>query len=87
MMVKSKGALQPQDELSRRLGAQFRRIRESRGMGLRPLAAKIDRCYFLLRRHEAGAVMLRSDDLFRAAQALEVRPSELLYIDREGLDG
>lgn len=79
-MAPNRGALVAQDELSKKLGDQFRRIRESRQVGLRPLAADIGITVYCIRRHEAGRMMLRSDDLFRAAKALRVRPAELLYI-------
>ena len=79
-MAPNRGALAARDDLTKRLGEQFRLIRESREVGLRPLAAQIGITVYCIRRHEAGTMMLRTDDLYKAAKALRVRPAELLYI-------
>lgn len=78
-------ALKPQDVLSQRLGAQFRMLREQSGLSLRDLSARMGLSLWCIRRHEAGTLMLRADQLFRAATHFKVRPTELLYIDREGI--
>lgn len=78
-------ALKPRDRLSERLGAQFRSLREAAGVSLRDLSDLMGVSLWCIRRHEAGEIMLRTDQLFRAAEHLKVRPTELLYIDREGL--
>lgn len=69
--------LKPQDATSARLGRQFRAIREMRGLGLRPLALEMGITFFCIRRHEAGTLMLRTDDLVKAAKALRCTACDL----------
>jgi hypothetical protein len=55
-------------------------------MPLHTLARSMGRCVNLIREHEAGYRPMRVDDLFRAARALRVRPSELIYIKEPPTD-
>jgi ribosome-binding protein aMBF1 (putative translation factor) len=75
--VKREPVLKPLNPTTERLGQQFRAIREMRGLGLRPLASMISITPFCIRRHEAGSMMFRTDDLIRAAEALNVNPCDL----------
>jgi hypothetical protein len=86
------GALQPKDELSRRLGEQFKRVRQRSGLTLRSvsLATGHGRYVYLIRRHEAGSLTLRADDLVKAAHHMGVDPAELVSVtmpQKEKLDG
>jgi transcriptional regulator with XRE-family HTH domain len=64
--------LKPQSDLCRALGRRFRSVREERGIGLRVLAEQMGVALYLIRRHEAGALMLRLDKIHAAATAMAV---------------
>jgi transcriptional regulator with XRE-family HTH domain len=70
--------LTAKSEWHQRLGQRFRREREKRDVTLRAIAESIGCCSFTLRRHEAGEMMLRTDDLVKAAEAIGVEPTALL---------
>lgn len=69
--------------LTYRLGQRFRRIREEKGISLRVLAAGIRVALFLIRRHEAGSIMLRTDKLIEAANFMGVPASTLIDVEGE----
>lgn len=81
MAPRAEPAMQPQDELCRRLGARFRQYREAAGLGLRPFATKVGLTYPTIRRHEAGNMMLRANVLIECAAVLGVEPGDLLNWD------
>jgi ribosome-binding protein aMBF1 (putative translation factor) len=72
--------LRPKSEMCRDLGRRFREARESRGVSLRQLSDAIGVNLYLIRQHEAGAHMLRTDKLVEAALYLKYRPGELVYV-------
>lgn len=78
MPRRSEGRLPPKDSQCADLGHRFRSTRERRGLTLSAVAAGTELCVNTIRRHEAGNMMLRSDDLLRAAVALGVTAAELL---------
>lgn len=77
--------LKPQSDWHAALGNRLKRERKARRLTLRFVAERVGVCEFTVRRHEAGEMMLRSDDLLRAASALGVSATELLTV--EGFDG
>lgn len=77
-MAASKGALRPKDDRCAALGRQFRSTREAAGLTLRALAPSVGVCFYTIRKHEAGMMMLRIDDLIRAAEAMRVPVDELV---------
>jgi transcriptional regulator with XRE-family HTH domain len=59
------------------IGERLKRERTAKGVSLRELERRIGLTYFTIRRHEAGEMMMRTDDLMRAAEALQCAPSAL----------
>jgi transcriptional regulator with XRE-family HTH domain len=68
----------PRGEFEAALGERFRAARRGRKVRLRDLAAALDVSVNTIRWHENGARMLRSDLLVRAAEHMNIPPSELL---------
>jgi transcriptional regulator with XRE-family HTH domain len=64
--------LTPKSEDAERLGKLFREVRERRRVSLLATAAGIDRTINVVRWHEAGARMLRIDELLKAARLFGV---------------
>ena len=60
------------------LGAQFRAVRRRQRCYLQPLAAHLGCSINTVRWHEAGARMMRTDMLARAAAFMGVETSELV---------
>lgn len=77
-MPKPGTALKAQNEWCASLGQRFRDAREARGISLRDLADGMKVAVYLIRRHEAGALMLRLDKLHDAAACLGVEIEELV---------
>lgn len=70
----------PKGELEVALGAQFRETRRSREIWLRDLSKRLGVSVNTLRWHEAGARMMRVDQLVKAAAIIGVRPIELIEL-------
>jgi hypothetical protein len=70
--------LKAQDAFTAGLGQTFRSSRERAGVTLNELASGIGIALYLIRRHEAGALMLRTDKLIAAARYMRVAPASLL---------
>lgn len=68
----------PLGEKEARIGAAFRAAREAKGVFLADLAAALSCSINSIRWHEAGARMMRTDDLIRAAEVLGLPTSDLL---------
>ena len=60
------------------LGARFKEVRRAHKVYLRPLAQAMDCSVNYIRWHEAGARMMRVDQLVAAARVIGVDPAELL---------
>lgn len=73
-------ALTAQSPECAELGRKFREMRERRGISLRDLAQRMNVALYIIRRHEAGAVMMRVDKLLEAARIFRVRPSQLINV-------
>lgn len=83
MPRKSEGRLPPKDDECAVLGGMFRIERERAGLTLSSLEKATGICVMTLRRHEAGNLMMRTDDLTRSARALNVDPA-LLFPPNNG---
>lgn len=84
MPRQSEGKLPPSSSMNAALGRRLRSLREGAGMSLRQFASSVGVCVNTVRRHEAGNMMLRADDLISAADALRVRPAALLTVEDLG---
>jgi transcriptional regulator with XRE-family HTH domain len=78
MPRRSEGKLPPKNDHCQALGRLFRDYRERRKLTLRQLANGVGLCEFTLRRHEAGNMMLRTDDLEHAAGIMGIDAAHLL---------
>lgn len=74
----------PKGDLEAKLGAQFRDTRRARGVWLRPLSKLLGVSVNTVRWHEAGARMMRTDDIVRAAEIIGVSPADLVVLRRDG---
>lgn len=72
------------NEFTAALGARFRAIREGKKIFLRDMARRMGVCINTIRWHEAGARMMRADDLVEAARVLQVEPCALIAQEQEG---
>lgn len=77
----------PKGDLEARLGARFRAVRTSHGLRLMDLVERLGAHINTIRWHEAGARMMRVDDLVRAAEAIGVSPADLINIDGDETSG
>lgn len=85
MPRQSEGAMPPKNDHCLALGRLFRDRREQRKISLHVMSRAIGLCVNTIRRHEAGNMMLRVDDLEHAAGILGVDPARLLI--RGGRNG
>ena len=67
----------PAGEVEVALGRRFREVRKRQKVRLMDLADALSCSVNTIRWHEAGARMLRTDDLVRCARVMGVEPSEL----------
>jgi|688.fasta_scaffold17039_8 hypothetical protein len=70
-------------DLEAALGAQFRDTRRANQVWLRDLSKKLGVSVNTVRWHEAGARMMRTDLIVRAAEIIGVPASELVVLKRE----
>lgn len=68
-------------QTERLLGERFRSVRRSRKVWLLDLSKALNVSVNTIRWHEAGARMMRSDLIVRAAEVLNVTPDDLLLIE------
>ena len=68
----------PKGRLEHALGEQFRLVRRQQGVWLRDLSRTLGVSVNTIRWHEAGARMLRTDTLVRAAHLMGVQPTDLI---------
>lgn len=73
----------PAGDLEQRLGAHFRKLRKERKFSLVALAAAMKCSVNTIRWHEAGARLMRFDDVVRAAEVIGVAPDRLLPTNPE----
>lgn len=76
-------ALKPSSALARALGERFRQTRKYRSLTLQNMADALGVTIYLIRCHEAGSMMMRTDLLVRAAKFMNVRPGELVSVEEE----
>lgn len=76
----------PKGELEAALGAQFRETRRGREIWLRDLSKKLGVSVNTVRWHEAGARMMRTDLVVRAAAIIGVSPSQLIELPAEAAE-
>lgn len=67
----------PAGDVEAALGARFREVRKRQKVRLLDLSEGLSCSVNTIRWHEAGARMLRTDDLVRCANIMGVDPSEL----------
>ena len=60
------------------LGARFKAVRRQHKVWLKPLAEALGCSLNTIRWHEAGARMMRLDDIVKAAGVMGVDPAELV---------
>lgn len=65
------------------LGARFREVRRARKVYLRPLAEALGCSINSIRWMEAGARMMRADQLVKAAHIMGVEPT-IFFVDDDG---
>jgi transcriptional regulator with XRE-family HTH domain len=82
MTAKAK-KLRPLNAQTEALGAKYRSVRKGRKMTLRSMAGNLSRSINTIRWHEAGARMMRADDIVKSADELGVEPGELLNVPGE----
>jgi len=70
----------PAGEVEQALGRRFREVRKRQKIRLVDIASGLQCSINSVRWHEAGARMLRTDDLVRCARIMGVDPSELTAI-------
>lgn len=63
------------------LGARFRKVRKTQKVTLLDLAQRLGCSVNTVRWHEAGARMMRVDDIVRAAEIIGVDPAELTRLE------
>lgn len=68
----------PADELTKSIGEIFKEKRKSAKVSLDRMAASLGCSINTVRWHEAGARMLRADQIFTAAKVIGCEPRELL---------
>jgi transcriptional regulator with XRE-family HTH domain len=69
---------EPAGELEASIGARFRKVRKGRKVSLRTLADRLQVSINTVRWHEAGARMMRVDDVAKAAEIIGVSLSHIL---------
>jgi transcriptional regulator with XRE-family HTH domain len=72
--------LEAKNEETRALGARFRATRQANGVTLDTVAKEVGKTIWCIRRHEAGEMMLRLDELCVAARCMRVRPTSLVEV-------
>jgi hypothetical protein len=84
MATKSRSShkLEAKSDETALLGAQFRRYREAQRVSLETVAKAVGKTIWCIRRHEAGEMMLRLDEVYAAARAMDVAPVHLTVRER-----
>lgn len=62
------------------LGLTFRRLRKAKGFSMRGIARRMGIAVNSVRWHEAGATMLRADDLLKATEILDCTANDVMML-------